>query len=57
MWCYVSCICVCAGEEEQEDYEKEKGELGREDAEHIDRNMWAPEEEEEQQKEEEEVGA
>ena len=35
---------LIAGEEEAE-YDKEMGQLGEDDPEHIDRNMWVPEEE------------
>ena len=34
--------------EKEEDYDKEMGELGNENDEQIDRNLWAPEEQQEQ---------
>ena len=35
---------------EDEDLDKQMGELGSEEPEHLDRNMWAPEEDEEEEK-------
>jgi len=50
--CATCCLLTLLTAEEEEDYEKEMGDLAAEDAEQIDRNMWAPEEPQKQEEEE-----
>lgn len=46
------CLATVFTAGEEEDYEKEMGDLAADNAEQIDRNMWAPEESEKQEEEE-----
>ena len=50
--CTICCLFTVLTAGEEEDYEKEMGDLAAEDAEQIDRNMWAPEEPQKQEEEE-----